>query len=234
MHGICERAGDQLGSPRNIAAGIHTAIAKITGEQENGRGGGEEAPPQRDMTQVRRFRGGEDEVPPQFGSVHKYFAKRCERRALRIKEFGIIHHDNNRCGWRRHLHIVIGAGNWRAAGGEHLGKSLHIRASLRSSSVTSRDEFGRDAGAQLTMRVNEKKTGWWRTLGHLVEEEAQCGSFPRSCLPNNKNMPGGGKIEGGWPAVAGAHSQLQRIQRRAGRYTSRQELLVAEVRGELP
>lgn len=117
-------------------------------------------------------------MPPEFCGIHEPFGEGCERRTLRIKEFGIIHHDNNRCGWRcgwrgwwrGWWRAGLGAAGciWSvgkvrsavrlgAAGGEYLGEGFHISPGLRGASITSRDKFGREARAQVTMRVNKEE-----------------------------------------------------------------------------
>lgn len=60
LHGICCRADNELSSARNITAGTHTAITKISGEQKDCRGSSQEPPPQREVAEVRGLRGGED------------------------------------------------------------------------------------------------------------------------------------------------------------------------------
>lgn len=98
-----------------------------------------------------------------------------------------------------------------AAGGEHLGEGFHIRPGLRGASVTSRDEFRREARAQVAVRVNKEEPRERGYVRELLGEEAQRRGFPRTRLPNNKSMPGSGKIKSGRPAVAGAHSHAQRM-----------------------
>lgn len=69
----------------------------------------------------------------------------------------------------------------------------------------------REARAQVAMRVDKKETRERGYVRELLDKEAQRRGFPRTRLANNKSVPGSGKIEGSRPAVAGAHSQVQRM-----------------------